>query len=136
MTEATAQPYPGTPYVIVPARPLGVAILSVLVGLFGFLMILEGLLALIRDTRLGILGAGFGLSGLPVGAVGALTLVLGVIVLAAAVGLWRLHLWAFVLAIVVTFLVVVSSLLTGQILGLILAVVILGYLLAVHRHFH
>ena len=131
-----APQYPPAP--AVPTRPLGVAILSVLVGIFGVLLILGGLLILVGATALAVLGVLPGFAGLPLAVVGALVLIVGIIILAAALGLWHLRLWALVLALIFSFLEIVQYALAGQFasLGFVLALVIFVYLLAVHRHFH
>ena len=134
-TSTTPAPYPAT---IVPtprSRPLGVSILAVLVGLYGVFLILAGIVVLAGAAVLGSL-AGYHFIGLPLFAVGAIVFVLGIIILAAALGLWHLRLWALVLALIVTFIEVVIYGLSGSILGLAIALIIFVSLLAAHRHFH
>ncbi len=126
-----AQPMPPP----LPSRPLGVSILAILVGLYGVLLILAGIFALAGGAVLGAL-TGFHFAGLSLLAIGAIVLILGIIVLASALGLWHLRLWALILALIVTFLQVVSFAITSEFLGLVIALIIFVYLLAVHRHFH
>lgn len=117
--------------------PLGVAIISVLVGIVGFLVFLDGLLVLLLDVA--FLNAGTTTSG----AVqahgqlwgGTILAVLGGILLGTAVGLWDQRLWALVLAIIVSFLVLVFEAVSGGIIGIALAGILFVYLVAVHRHF-
>ncbi len=81
----------------------------------------------------------FGLTGVVIGPV---VLVLGLLWLATAIGLWRLHTWALVLALIVAFIglasngytVAVSGVSAG-IAGLVIYLIIFLYLLAVRRHF-
>lgn len=121
-----------------PSRPLGVAILAVLIGLYAFLLIVAGALILAGSSVFAFLGlpASFvGASGLVLGTV---VLIIGLIVLGVALGLWHLRLWALVLALIVTFVELVGYALAGAFvtLGFILSLLIFIYLLAVHRHFH
>ena len=130
-TAPYGSPMPPAP----PSRPLGVSILAILVGLYGVLFVLAGILALAGGAVLGAL-TGFHFAGLSLLALGAIILILGILNLASALGLWHLRLWALVLALIVTFLEVVGFALSSQILGLVIALIIFVYLLAVHRHFH
>ncbi len=127
----------GTPTAAYPrTRPLGVAILAVLVGLFGLILVLSGLLALVGAVAISYLGRGFvGYGGLPLFAVGAIVLILGVIVLASALGLWHLRMWALVLAVIISFIELLSYALSAQFLGFAIVLVIFVYLIAVRRHF-
>ncbi len=121
-----------------PSRPLGVAILAVLVGLFAILLILSGALVLVGGVAFSVLGHGRSLFGLPLVVFGAIFLIGGLIILAAALGLWHLRLWALVLALIFTFLEMLSYGLSGQIatVGFVFSLILFVYLLAVHRHFH
>lgn len=121
------------------SRPLGVAILAFLIGLFGFLWFLVGLLivagvSIHAFTGLGISGAFGPTTGL---VAGIIILVVGLIVLGVAVGLWRLHMWALVVAILVLLLEMVVYGLAGDFVsfGFIVSILLFLYLLAVHRHF-
>jgi len=122
-----------------PSRPLGVAILAVLVGLFGLLWILGGLL-IVADVGAVTYFNGGGLPSLlhQTGLVaGLIVFVLGLIILGLALGLWHLRMWALVLTLIVLFVELVSYGLAGNFvsLGFIVALVLFVYLLAVHRHF-
>lgn len=122
-----------------PSRPLGVAILAFLIGLFGFLWVLVGLLILAHQSFSAFTQYGLGSFG-PVGgwAAGAIVLVIGLIVLGVAVGLWRLRFWALVLALLVLIaeLVVYGIAQEFVSVGFLLSLILFVYLLAVHRHFH
>jgi hypothetical protein len=118
------------------SRPLGVAILAVLVGIFGILLIIGGILILALGVTSSVIGAGFfGETGI---VLGAIVLIVGLIILGVALGLYHLRLWALVLALIVTFFELVAYGYAGHFvsLGFILALIIFVYLLAVHRHFH
>ncbi len=120
-----------------PSRPLGVAILSVLVGIYGFLVFLAGLLLAVGVAVIAYLGAPSTIAGYSGVLVGVIVLIIGLIILGVAVGLWRLRMWALVLAIIFTFVELVVYGLAGAFvsLGFILSLIVFVYLLAVHRHF-
>lgn len=122
-----------------PSRPLGVAILAVLIGLFGVLWIVIGLFVLGGASIHGYEAYGanpaiFHQTGL---VAGAIVLVVGLIILGLALGLWHLRMWALALTILVLLVVLVSDALAGSIvsLGFLVALILLIYLAAVHRHF-
>ena len=80
--------------------PLGVAILAILIGIFGFFVFVVGLL-LLFGTAIALGGGTAGVFGFG-GAIGGLiVLIIGLVILAVAVGLWNQELWALVLAIIV-----------------------------------
>ncbi|MCI4324040.1 MAG: hypothetical protein L3K03_08550 [Thermoplasmata archaeon] len=119
--------------------PILVGIMAILIGLFGIFWIVVGVLLLLAG--LGILVApafvAFSWVGSSVVVAGAITLIFGAILLAVATGLWDLETWALyltgiVLAGIIGLLVLASSF--G--LGLVLAVVLLVYLVAVSPHFY
>ena len=119
-----------------PGRPLGVAIIAVLIGIFGFFILLAGILLIV-----GVAASAFfavpvflGYGGLTLGLI---IFVIGLILLAVAYGLWDLRMWALVLAILVLILYVVVYALAGDFvsLGFILSLILLLYLVAVSRHF-
>lgn len=120
-------------------RPLGVAILAVLIGIYGFLLFLLGLFVAVGSTIFPYLGAANPFHALGVGGVlaGVIVLIFGLIILGLAVGLWHLRMWALVLTVLFLIVVVILDALAGAYitLGFILAVILLIYLLAVNRHF-
>jgi len=136
----TATPAPSTlpPPAPPPRRslPLGVAILSVLVGIYGFAVFVIGLLLLVNvavSTYLGV-PTTFGLAGWELG---VLIAIVGLVILGIGVALWRLRLWALVLGLLFLLYELVSYAYAGHYasLGFILALVIFVYLIAVNRHF-
>jgi hypothetical protein len=116
--------------------PLGVAILAVLVGLFGFFVILIGLALLFVSAGYVIAGVGvasvFGYTG-SVAAI--IVIIIGLIILGTAVGLWNQELWALVLAILVLLFYGVVEYLSSAWLGLVIVVLLVVYLAAVSSHF-
>lgn len=114
--------------------PLGVAILAVLIGLIGVIYLVVGLLRVLTvavpsDAVPHLLGAGL-LGGL-------VLLVVGAILLLIASGLWHLELWALVLCLIVVGALWLSDLLDGALLSLggVVLLLLLIYLVAVHREF-
>ena len=133
MTSSTLPP-PAPP----PRRslPLGVAVLSILVGLYGFALFLLGLLIFVgRSLNISYLNVPvFGLSGYPLAA--AVTIV-GLVILGTAVALWRLRLWALVLALLFLIYELIAYAYAREFVtfGFLLSLVIFLYLIAVNRHF-
>lgn len=120
-----------------PSRPLGVAILAVLVGIFGFLLILVGVLLLAGLTAAHFLGVGSSFAGIGGLTFSAIVLIVGLIILGLALGLWHLRLWALVLTLLFVLFELVNFGLAGAFVsfGFIFALILFIYLLAVHRHF-
>lgn len=118
-----------------PERPLGVAILAVLIGIFAALLLLASLVLFLFGVPFaGAPGVGFGAGALV--AAGVL-LLLAILLFVVATGLWDLRLWALVLSIIVIGFLWLSDALSGRLLSLA-ALVELGllvYLVLVHRHF-
>lgn len=119
------------------SRPLGVAILAFLVGLVGFVYFVAGLVLALGFSFGYVFGVAGGVFGLSAGVVGIVFMILGLITVGVAVGLWHLRLWALILALLVTFIVLVSDALAGRFIsfGFIFSLLIFVYLLAVSRHF-
>jgi hypothetical protein len=134
--------YPATSSLPPPAPPpkrslpLGVAVLSVLVGLYGFVIFLVGILLFVHFGVSSYLGlpSTFGLAGYELAAV---VTIVGLIILGIATALWRLRLWALVLALLFLIFELVSYAYADHYasVGFILALVIFLYLIAVNRHF-
>ncbi len=113
--------------------PLGVAILSVLIGLFGAILLVAGIL-IVLAIGLGSASAfaAFGISFLG----GVLLLIFGIIVLAVARGLWDQELWALVVSLIVFGLMLLSDIVRLDFgLGALILLVLVVYLAAVHNHF-
>ena len=129
--------YPATTYPASPSRPLGVAILAVLVGIFGFLLVLGGALVVAGAAALTFLGVPSGFAGLGGVEFGAIVLIVGLIILGLALGLWHLRMWALVLTLLFVIFELVTYGLSGAYVsfGFIFGLILFVYLLAVHRHF-
>jgi len=120
-----------------PSRPLGVAILAVLVGLLGFLLILGGALVLAGAAAVSYLGIPSGLAGVHGIELGAVVLIIGLIILGLALGLWHLRMWALVLTLLFVLFELAIYGLAGDFVsvGFILALILFIYLIAVRHHF-
>jgi hypothetical protein len=118
-----------------PGLPIGVAILAVLIGIVGGLLILAGVLLAALGIAVGLGFAAFSSYGPLI--VGIILLIIGLIVLGVALGLWHQRLWALVLAIIVFGLYFISEAIVGAwfSLGAIISLILVIYLIAVHRHF-
>jgi hypothetical protein len=118
-----------------PERPLGVAILAVLIGLFGALLLVSSLLLFVFGSALAGTG-GFGFSG-SVFVDALVLLILAIVLFVVATGLWDLRLWALVLSILVVGFLWLSDVFTGRLLSLtsLVEVVLLVYLVLVRHHF-
>jgi hypothetical protein len=114
--------------------PLGVAIISVLVGIFGFIVLIAGLLLLLLGVGLG-LASGTSVFGLTGVVAGLFVLIVGAVILAVAFGLWDQELWALVLAIIALLVFGAIEFFSRSWLGLLVVVVLLVYLVAVSNHF-
>ena len=121
-----------------PRLPLGVAIVSVVIGLVGFLMVLGAILFVLNQ----LLGAYVLPPSLEIFSTtdvfaALVVLVLGTALMAVATSLWRQEPWALWTTIVLVFAMTAYLFFTGFITILfILFVVLLVYLLAVRRYFY
>jgi hypothetical protein len=130
---ATSQ---ATTQVVVERRtlPLGVAIISVLIGLLGIFLLVVGVILLVYGAAGALEGlAYFGASAFG----GILLLVLAIILVAVATGLWNLELWALVLSIIVVGGLWILEIVSGHLIsiGSLILFLLLVYLVAVHRNF-
>lgn len=120
-----------------PHLPVGVAVVSVVIGLLGVIMVLAAALFVLNQsfgeavpTSLEIFSA-FSLFG------ALILLVVGAALLAIATSLWRQETWALWTTIVLVFATTAYLFFTGFITILfVLFVVLLVYLLAVRRYFY
>ncbi|MCI4323612.1 MAG: hypothetical protein L3K03_06295 [Thermoplasmata archaeon] len=114
--------------------PLGVAILAILIGIFGLFILVVGIVVLLFGIGVGLAGGStvFGVGG----AIGGLIiLIVGAVILAVAVGLWDQELWALALAIIVLLFYGVVEFVSASWLALLIVVGLLLYLVAVSSHF-
>ncbi len=122
------------------ARPLGITILAVLALLAGFVLLVGGSLSLLVTAIPGLTSGEVQL----IQALGAVMIVLGILYLVGGVGLLRLTLWGWWLAILASVISAATN--AAQIAinpgfwwepapALALALIILGYLFVVRGHF-
>ena len=119
------------------SRPLGVAILAVLVGLFGILLVIGGVLVLALGSTSLVGDLELGISGTSALLLGIIVLVYGLVVLGVAVGLWDLRMWALALAVIVLLVQIAFHAIDNTYLsvGFFVDLLLLIYLIAVSRHF-
>ncbi len=116
--------------------PLGVAILAILIGIVGFLLLVAGLLGILDIALLG----GYLVYGVGIAAA-LITFVLGLILLGVAGGLWNQRLWALALAILVLLILLGLNLYRiffghgASVLATAVELFLLIYLIAVSGHF-
>jgi hypothetical protein len=116
--------------------PLGVAILAILIGIFGFFVLVGGLLLLLSVAGYGLgvvwVTSVFGATGT---IAGIIIVIVGLVILGVAVGLWNQELWALVIAILALLIYGALEFLSASWLGLVIVVLLLIYLVAVAGHF-
>ncbi len=122
------------------ARPLGVTILAILAILAAILLLIAGSASLLVTAIVGLTPEQVQL----LQALGAVSIVLGILYLVGGVGLLRLTAWGWWLAILASLVTIGSNIsqlvinpegLLGAIPGLVLALIILGYLFVVRGEF-
>ena len=103
------------------SRPLGITIIAIIVAIYGVLSIIAGI---------GLLSAG-------VTAPGIISLILGVLQLILAWGLWTLQRWAFWATVILEVLALLNGIFTltqgnaaSGIIGIVIALIVLVYLFA------
>jgi hypothetical protein len=84
-----------------PRLPLGVAVLAVLTGIFGAIVLIAGLVIVLAALFL-LSGMGWAATFGTGAIVGLITFLIGAVILGVAFGLWDQELWAFVLALIAT----------------------------------
>jgi len=116
--------------------PLGVAIIAILIGILGFFTLLFGILVLAGVTVSAFFGVPvfLGVGGLTLALI---VIILGIVLLAVAYGLWDLNMWALALAVLVLIVEMAIYGLAGAFVsfGFIASLILFVYLLAVSSHF-
>ena len=113
-------------------RPLGVTILAILTILVGIGLLLLGLLVIAVSTFITVFAPMF---GLPLVAIGALVLLVGILLLVSGFGLLKLRMWAWWLAVISFVLAAVSSILSSSYIAAGIEVLLVVYLILVRKHF-
>jgi hypothetical protein len=132
MSAPPTEVYPPGTYAQPPrTRPIGVAILAILVVLIGVFLLIGAIGILVASGALAV--AGLALFGL-VGAVLAAVLgILGIIWVAVGLGLWKLRGWAWWLAVIVMLITAVATI--ANPVAAVPPAVILVYLIVVRGRF-
>ncbi|MCI4322421.1 MAG: hypothetical protein L3K03_00100 [Thermoplasmata archaeon] len=116
--------------------PLGVAILAILIGIFGLFVLVAGVVLIVFGTTVAFGGSGavtiFGTGGTVAGIILA---IVGIVVLAVATGLWDQELWALALACIVLLFYGAVEFFAAAWLGFLVVAMLLVYLAAVSNHF-
>jgi hypothetical protein len=125
-------------------RPLGVSIISIILAIQGIFELLLGIFAILAIFAAGhaISGSGHTTTGTVVdvlgGTLGGIALVVGLLTLIFAIGLWMLKRWAFWLTVIIEFVSLVrhavefahpTTSTVNIVLGMIIPVVVLLYFL-------
>ena len=116
-------------------RPFGVALLAVLIGVVGVVLLLGGIVLLLVATAFGFAHAlpfaGLGVVG------GVLLIIFGIVLLAVASGLWHLEMWALILSFLVFAFLLLADFAQGVYLSVstVLLVLFLVYFFVVRHHF-
>lgn len=102
------------------SRPLGITIIAIIVGIYGILGIIGGIALLSASTILGVT-----------------TIVMGVLELILAWGLWTLQPWAFWATVILEVLALLNGIFAftqgstgGGIVAIVIALIVLIYLFA------
>jgi hypothetical protein len=121
-----------------PGLPVGVAVLSFLLGLAGLLLMLTGALAFLHlYTGSAMFSGNLLVSGTIDEYGAAILLILGAAIVALARALWDQELWALYLMVVLLFAGMAYEFFTASITVLFLVLIALFvYLLAVRHHFY
>ena len=115
-----------------PSRPLGVAILAILVILVGAILLLGAIAVLVLAGFVAFTGLPtFGFAG---SILGVILLVVALLWIVVGLGLWRLRSWAWWLAIIVMILSIVGGIAAPA--TVVIPLIILIYLVLVRQHFH
>jgi hypothetical protein len=134
MTTTTTTVSSGS-YVNIGRLPLGVAILAILIGVFGFFVLLVGVLLLVFGTAVTLGGGSVAVFGTAGAIAGLIITIIGIVILAIASGLWNQELWALALAIIVLLFYGVIEFLAQSWLAVLVVGALLVYLVAVSSHF-
>ena len=128
-----SMPPPGMYGAMPPKRPIGVTIIAILSFLAGLVEILGGV-ALLGLAALGAT-AGAGFLAAFAGIIGGVLLILGLITLGVAIGLWRMRSWAWWIALIVNIISLAVSIGTASYVGVILPLIIVIYLIVIRDKF-
>jgi len=119
-----------------PRRPLGVGVVSFLVGSFGTLLVLAGILANLVAYGGPLVPSSLSIVGSTDGIVNGVLAGVGAVLIVVATGLWRQEEWALYTLSGLALSAMIYLLFVGSVTVLFLLLLILGlYLLLVRRYF-
>ncbi len=119
-----------------PHRPLGVGVISVVVGFFGTLLVLSGILANLVAYGGPLVPASLSIVGSTDGFVNGILAGVGAALIVVATGLWRQEEWALYTLAGLAFGGMIYLLFVGSVTLLFLLLLVLGlYLLLARRYF-
>jgi hypothetical protein len=119
-----------------PRRPLGVGVVSLLVGSFGTVLVLSGILANLVAYGGPLVPASLSIVGSTDAVVNGILAGVGAVLIVVATGLWRQEEWALYTLSGLALAGMIYLLLVGSVTLLFLLLLILGlYLLFVRRYF-
>jgi hypothetical protein len=114
-----------------PSRPIGVAILAILVVLIGALLLLVAIGVFLLSGFIALAGLPtFGLAG---SFVGVILLIVALLWIGVGLGLWHLRSWAWWLAVIVMVLSILGAIAAPA--TIVIPLIILIYLVLVRHHF-
>ena len=118
-------------------RGLRDSLISIIVGVSGFILILAKALPTVGIHSLSFLVSDFGILHLPQLDIGLLVIAIGIGFIAVGAGLWRLRKWAFALGLILSLIDVVISVFAHDFTSFtfIRGVIVLVYLLRVRHDF-
>lgn len=122
-------------YTTIGRLPLGVAVLAILIGIFGFFVFLTGLLLILFGTGFAFGGGSVTIFGTGGTIAGLIILVLGALILLVSSGLWDQELWALALAVIVLLFYGFVTFVSGAWLAFLVVGALVVYLIAVSGHF-
>lgn len=121
------------PYAPPRSRPIGVAILAVLVVLVGAVFLLAAIAVLAFSGFIAL--AGLPTFGLAIGGLlGGILLIVALLWIAVGLGLWHLRSWAWWLAVIVMVLSIIGAFASPA--TVVIPLILLIYLILVRQHFH
>ncbi len=114
-----------------PSRPLGVAILAILVVLVGVILLFGAIALFLLSTSFAFAGLPtFGLAG---SILALILLIFALLWIGVGLGLWHLRSWAWWLAVIVMILSILGGI--AALPSIVIPLIILIYLLLVRDHF-
>ena len=116
-----------------PQRPIGVTIIAILSFLAGLVEILGGL-ALMALGGIGAV-AGAGIFGALAAVVGGVLLLLGIVTIIVAIGLWRMRSWAWWVSIIVNLASILIAVGSYNWIGVLFPLIIVLYLVIIRDKF-